>query len=43
MRIVMIGGTGFLGYFTCAELLRRSHEVVAVGLRPPAPGPILPF
>lgn len=38
MRIVMIGGTGFLGYFTCSELLRRGHEVVAVGLKAPAAG-----
>lgn len=38
MRIVMIGGTGFLGYFTCSELLRRGHEVVAVGLTAPAAG-----
>lgn len=38
MRIVMIGGTGFLGYFTIKELLRRGHEVVAVGIKPPEPG-----
>lgn len=38
MRIVMIGGTGFLGYFTSMELLRRGHAVVAVGLRMPNPG-----
>ena len=42
MRIVMIGGTGFLGYFTCSELLRRGHEVVAVGLKPPEPGQMPP-
>lgn len=42
MRIVMIGGTGFLGYFTCSELLRRGHEVVAVGLRAPAAGQMPP-
>jgi len=34
----MIGGTGFLGWFTCAELVARGHHVVAVGLEPPAPG-----
>lgn len=38
MRIVVIGGTGFLGYFTCRELLARGHSVVAVGLRRPEPG-----
>jgi len=38
MKIVMIGGTGFLGWFTTAELLARGHHVVAVGLEPPAPG-----
>ena len=38
MRIVMIGGTGFLGWFTTTELLARGHEVVAVGLEEPAPG-----
>jgi nucleoside-diphosphate-sugar epimerase len=38
MRIVVIGGTGFLGYFTCRELLARGHSVVAVGLRQPEPG-----
>ncbi len=38
----MIGGTGFLGYFTCVELLARGHEVVAVGLKPPAEGQMPP-
>jgi dihydroflavonol-4-reductase len=36
--VVMIGGTGFLGWFTAAELRARGHRVVAVGLEPPAPG-----
>lgn len=36
--IVMIGGTGFLGWFTATELRARGHRVVAVGLEPPAPG-----
>lgn len=34
----MIGGTGYLGWFTTAELRARGHEVVAVGLEPMAPG-----
>ena len=38
MRVVMIGGTGFLGYFTCRELVARGHDVLATGLAPPAPG-----
>lgn len=38
MRIAMIGGTGFLGFFTCRELLRRGHAVTAVGLSLPAAG-----
>lgn len=38
MKIVMIGGTGFLGWFTTAELLARGHQVVAVGLEQAAPG-----
>jgi len=38
MRIVMIGGTGFLGYFTCRALLAAGHEAVAVGLATPAAG-----
>lgn len=38
MRVVMIGGTGFLGYFACGELVGEGHQVVAVGLAEPAPG-----
>jgi nucleoside-diphosphate-sugar epimerase len=38
MRVVMIGGTGYLGYFTTRELLDRGHDVVAVGLADPVPG-----
>lgn len=36
MKIVMIGGTGFLGWFTTKELVDRGHRVVAVGLQQPA-------
>jgi dihydroflavonol-4-reductase len=42
MRVVMIGGTGFLGWFAAAELVARGHEVVAVGLEAPAPGTMPP-
>lgn len=38
MHVVMIGGTGFLGYFTARALLRRGHTITAVGLSLPAPG-----
>lgn len=38
MHVVMIGGTGFLGYFTCRDLVARGHDVLAVGLAPPAEG-----
>jgi nucleoside-diphosphate-sugar epimerase len=38
----MIGGTGFLGWFTTSELVARGHDVVAVGLEPPAPGTMPP-
>lgn len=37
LRVVMIGGTGFLGYFTCRALAARGHEVIAVGLPDPDP------
>lgn len=32
----MIGGTGYLGYFAVREMVRRNHDVTAVG-RPPGP------
>lgn len=38
MKIVLIGGTGFLGWFTTVELLARGHRVLAIGLQQPAPG-----
>jgi nucleoside-diphosphate-sugar epimerase len=36
MRVLIIGGTGFIGYHAIHELLRRGHEVTALGL-PPGP------
>jgi nucleoside-diphosphate-sugar epimerase len=38
MRVIVIGGTGFLGYFVAGELVARGHAVTAVG-KPPAPSP----
>lgn len=38
MKVVMIGGTGYLGYFSVWDLVKRGHQVVAMGL-PPAPEP----
>lgn len=36
MNIFIVGGTGFLGYHTALEALRRGHTVTALGL-PPVP------
>jgi nucleoside-diphosphate-sugar epimerase len=38
IKVVMLGGAGFLGYFTCTELMRRGHRAIAVGLAEPKPG-----
>jgi dihydroflavonol-4-reductase len=38
MKVLMIGGTGYLGYFSVWELVKRGHDVIAMGL-PPAPEP----
>ena len=38
MKIVMIGGMGFLGYFTCKQLAAAGHQVTAVGLSAPEEG-----
>ena len=36
MKILVIGGTGFLGYQATHELLRRGHRLALLAL-PPAP------
>lgn len=38
MRVMMIGGTGYLAYFTTAELPDRGRSVLAIGLGEPVPG-----
>lgn len=38
MKVIIIGGTGFLGYHAVKELLAHRHQVSVVGL-PPAPAP----
>lgn len=35
-KILVLGGTGFLGYYTTEELLRQGYEVKSVAL-PPMP------
>lgn len=37
-RVILIGGTGFLGYHAIMEFLKKGWDVTAVGL-PPAPPP----
>lgn len=32
MKVVMIGGTGYLGYFSVRELVKAGHQVTAIGL-----------
>lgn len=42
MHVLIIGGTGFIGYHACRELLRRGHEVSLMGLPPAPPGGLFP-
>lgn len=42
MKIVIIGGTGLLGSECAQELVRRGHEVIAVGLEPTPADAMLP-
>lgn len=42
MDILVIGGTGFLGYHAAHELLRRQHKVSILGLPPRPPQDLFP-
>lgn len=42
MNVLVIGGTGFIGYPAVHELLRRGHAVTALALRQPAAQKPLP-
>jgi dihydroflavonol-4-reductase len=42
MQVLVIGGTGFIGYPAVLELLRRGHRVTALALRQPASQQPLP-
>ncbi|MHB1357084.1 MAG: NAD(P)H-binding protein [Anaerolineae bacterium] len=42
MNVLVIGGTGFIGYPAVHELLRRGHTVTALALRQPATQQPLP-
>jgi dihydroflavonol-4-reductase len=38
LKVMIIGGTGFLGYYATLELISRGHKVSIIAL-PPAPAP----
>ncbi len=42
MKIFILGGTGFLGYYATLELLRRGHQVSTLALPPAPPEGLLP-
>lgn len=42
MNVLVIGGTGFIGYPAVHELLRRGHSVTAIALRQPVAQQPLP-
>jgi len=42
MQILIIGGTGFLGYHATHELVRRGHDVTVLALPPEPPKGTLP-
>jgi nucleoside-diphosphate-sugar epimerase len=42
MHVLIIGGTGFIGYHSCRELLSRGHQVTLMGLPPAPPAGLFP-
>ena len=42
MQTFIVGGTGFLGYYTVRELLARGHKVATIALPPAPPEGVLP-
>lgn len=42
MQTFIVGGTGFLGYYTVRELLARGHSVATIALPPAPPEGVLP-
>jgi nucleoside-diphosphate-sugar epimerase len=42
MKVFILGGTGFLGYYTTLELIRRGHTVRTLALPPLPAGDLLP-
>jgi len=42
MKVLVIGGTGFLGYHATLELMTHGHEVTVVGLPPAPPSGLFP-
>jgi nucleoside-diphosphate-sugar epimerase len=42
MRVLVVGGTGFIGYHATHELARRGHDVTILGLPPGPPDDFFP-
>ena len=42
MRVLITGGSGFVGAFTAASFAEREHQVVCYDLRPPSPEIVAP-
>ncbi len=42
MQTFIVGGTGFLGYYTVRELLTRGHNAATIALPPSSPQDVLP-
>ena len=42
MNVLIIGGTGFLGYHATKELIAKMHQVTIIGLPPASPEGLFP-